>query len=67
MTAESHLHPAQIEAFRRMTPAQKLEIATRLRQAAWDIKAAAVRQRHPDWTEKQIQQEVRDVFLRAAG
>lgn len=63
----THLHPAQVEAFRRMTPAQKLALAARLRREAWDLKAAALRQRHPDWTEEQIQQKVRDVFLHATG
>ena len=50
-----------------MTPAQKLALAARLRREAWDLKAAALRQRHPEWTEEQIQQKVRDVFLHAAG
>ena len=44
------LHPAQIEAYRRMTPAQKLEIAFQLWRAARALKAASLRSEHPDWS-----------------
>jgi hypothetical protein len=61
-----HLHPAQIEAFRRMTPAQKLALAAQLWFEARELKAAALRARHPEWTEDEVQRKVRDVFLHAA-
>jgi hypothetical protein len=59
------LHPAQVAAFRRMTPAEKLEIALQLRQAAWELKAAGLRTQHPEWSEEQVQESVREIFLYA--
>jgi hypothetical protein len=60
---EPRLHPEQIEAYRRMSPERKLEVAAELRRAAWDLKAAGIRGQHPDWTEQQVHNEVRRVFL----
>lgn len=48
-----------------MTPAQKLRAAERLYYSARQLKAAALRAQHPDWTEEAIQQAVRDIFLYA--
>lgn len=49
----------QIEAWRRMTPAEKAAIVVGLTRAARDMMLAGVRHRHPGATE-------REVFLRAA-
>ena len=49
-----------------MTPAQKLAVALRLIHETRALKAAALRARHPEWTEEQIQRKVRDAFLFAA-
>jgi len=46
-----------------MTPAQKLRAAERLYWSARQLKAAALRAEHPDWTEEAIQQAVRQIFL----
>ncbi|MBI4817953.1 MAG: hypothetical protein HY791_16955 [Deltaproteobacteria bacterium] len=51
------------EIFRRMTPTEKLEAASRLWTSARELKAAALRATHPDWTEEQIWKEVRRAFL----
>lgn len=59
------LHPAQIDSYRRMTPAQKLEIAVQLWRAARALKAAALRAEHPDWSEDCVQEKVKEVFARA--
>ncbi len=59
------LHPAQVTAFRRMTPAEKLELAMKLREAAWELKTAGVRAQHPDWSEEQVRDRVREIFLYA--
>jgi hypothetical protein len=56
---------ARIQAVKAMTPAQKLEIATALYWSARELKAAGVRRLHPDWTEVQIQAEVRRIFMHA--
>jgi hypothetical protein len=45
-----------------MSPAQKLRPAER-RQ----LKAAALRAEHPDWTDEAIRQAVRTIFLYARG
>ncbi len=63
----NYLHPAQIEAFRRMSPAEKLALAARLWFEARELKAAALRARHPEWTEDEVQRKVRDVFLHAVN
>ena len=48
-----------------MTPAQKLRAAERLYWSARQFKAAALRAKHPEWTEEAIQQAVRQIFLYA--
>jgi hypothetical protein len=55
--------PEEIRILRAMTPAQKLEAAEEMYRAARDIKAAALRQQHPDWSEDEIRRKVREVFL----
>lgn len=54
-----------LKIIRAMTPAQKLQAAQRLYESAKQLKAAALRSQHPDWTEDQIHQAVRDAFLYA--
>jgi hypothetical protein len=51
--------------YRNMSYSQKWEEFLKLRKAAWDIKAAAVRMQHPDWTEHQVQEKVKEIFLYA--
>lgn len=46
-----------------MTPAQKLRAAERLYRSARELKAAALRARHPDWSDERIRREVREIFL----
>jgi len=48
-----------------MSPAQKLRVAERLYWSARQLKAAALRAEHPDWTEEAIVQAVRQIFLYA--
>ena len=48
-----------------MSPAQKLRAAERLYYSARQLKAAALRAVHPDWTDEAIRQAVRDIFLYA--
>jgi hypothetical protein len=48
-----------------MSPAQKLRAAERLYWSARQLKAAALRAEHPDWTEEAIQRAVRQIFLYA--
>jgi hypothetical protein len=48
-----------------MTPTEKLRAAQQLRDSAWSLKAAWLRQKHPDWTEVKVQAEVRKSFAHA--
>jgi hypothetical protein len=50
---------------RGMTPEQKLRAAQRLYDSARQLKAAALRDQHPDWSEEQIERAVRAAFLYA--
>lgn len=64
-TLDDTLHPAQIAAFRRMSPAEKLDLAMSLYWTARTLKADWLRQQHPDWTEDEVQAKVREIFLLA--
>ncbi len=46
-----------------MSPAQKLRAAEQLYYSARQLKAAALRAQHPDWTDEAIRQAVREFFL----
>lgn len=48
-----------------MTPAQKLRAAERLYYSARQLKTAALRAEHPDWTEEAVRKAVREIFLYA--
>jgi len=55
----------QIEVLRKMTGGQKLKLSMRLYWSARRLKAAWLRQQHPDWTEEQVQAEVTEIFKNA--
>ncbi|MFT4589398.1 MAG: hypothetical protein ACI9VS_004251 [Candidatus Binatia bacterium] len=57
----------QREIFKRMTPLEKLNAAARLRSSAWDLKAAYLKSRHPDWTNEEIHEAVKRNFMYARG
>lgn len=61
----SDLSPEYIAALRRMTGAEKLRAASELYWTARKIKAAGLRRLNPDWTEEQIAQRVKEIFLHA--
>jgi hypothetical protein len=56
---EEKMHPLQIAAYRRMTPAEKLDGMARLYWEAREILEAGIRMRHPDWTDQDVADEVR--------
>lgn len=62
---ESELTPEYIATLRRMSGAQKLRTASQLYWGARKIKAARLRQQHPAWTEAQVQQRVKEIFMHA--
>jgi hypothetical protein len=48
-----------------MSPAQKSRAAERPYYSARELKAAALRAEHPDWTDEAIREAVRQIFLYA--
>lgn len=48
-----------------MSYAEKWEEAKRLREVAVQLKTAGLKHLHPDWTDEQIKEEVRKIFLYA--
>ncbi len=61
----SHLHPAQRESLRAMTPARRLELGMQMIASARALQAAAIRAQHSDWTPEQVSAEVRRRWLYA--
>jgi hypothetical protein len=59
------LSPQEIEAFRRMPPARKLEIAAAMYLQGREWRRAALRAQHPDWSPEAIEIRLREV-IRAA-
>jgi hypothetical protein len=59
------VRPEQKCIYQSMTPEQKLLIAADLYHCARALKAAGLREQHPDWSEKQVQEKVREIFLYA--
>jgi len=48
----------QIEIFRRMTPAQRVDCCLRWTQFTCELARSAIRQEHPDWTQSQVDREL---------
>jgi hypothetical protein len=61
----SNLTPEYVATLRRMSGEDKIRTAFRLYWSARKLKAAALREQHPDWTEEEVQQRVKDIFLHA--
>jgi len=59
------MHPVQRRIFKEMSPERKLEVAEMLYYSARELKAAAFRARHPEWTEEEIEAKVKEAFLYA--
>ena len=57
--------PEQIRLFSAMTPDGRWAVARSLYRTARDLKRAGVEAEHPEWSEEQVLEEVRQQFLRA--
>ncbi len=57
------LHPEQIKPLRRMSPTARLKIAFQFMEEMRQLKASALRMQHPDWTQEQVAQALRE-FVR---
>ncbi|HRQ90604.1 MAG TPA: hypothetical protein PLA50_17555 [Bacteroidia bacterium] len=63
---EKELTPEYIETLRRMSGRQKLRSAFQLYWAARKLKAARLREQYPQWSEEQVQQRVKEIFMYAS-
>ena len=61
----SELTPEYIATLRKMTGEQKLRTAFSMYWGARKLKAARLRILHPEWSEEQIQQQVKEIFYYA--
>lgn len=52
----------QDEILRKLSPEKKLQAAARMYNFAKKLKTAFLAQQHPDWTEEQVEKEVREIF-----
>lgn len=61
--ADEPMHPMQVAAYRRMTVAQKLDQLAGMYKMAREMMAAGTRMRHPEWSDEEIEREVRERML----
>jgi hypothetical protein len=54
-----------VAVLRGMSGEQKLRSAFALYWSARNLKAAALRTQHPEWSEEDVQKRVREIFLHA--
>jgi hypothetical protein len=66
MTPEEGMRK-QTEVYRRMTGQQRLQVGFELNDWLRAFVRRGVKFEHPDWDERQVEQEVRRRFLLAAG
>jgi hypothetical protein len=59
------LHPEQVKALRKLTPAERLAISLRFIEQMRELRAAMLRKEHPEWTAEQISHALRDFVLNA--
>jgi hypothetical protein len=59
------LHPVQIEGFKRMSPARKLDMVCDLYETGIQLRVAGLRVTHPDWPQEQLEFEARRSLLHA--
>lgn len=62
----SDVSPEYAATLQRMTGQQKWRAAFQLYWAARDLKAMALRAQNPEWTEAQVQQRVKEIFMHAS-
>ena len=60
------IHPVQLEALQRVTPAQKIEAVAALYATGIRLRMAGLRMTHPDWADERLEFEARR-SLRHAG
>lgn len=64
-TMGTKITPEYADALRRLSGEEKWKTAFRLYWSARKLKAARLREQHPEWTEEQVQERVKEIFLYA--
>jgi hypothetical protein len=59
MQMQEPIHPAQIEALKRMSPEQKLQAVMNMWELSRQMLATQIRTNHPEWDEDSVWKEVR--------
>ena len=59
------LHPEQKRALQSMAPEEKLGVSMNLYYGARELKRAWLREMNPAWSEKQVEEKVRELFRHA--
>ena len=59
------LHPAQIAALRKMTPARRLEIGLGFIEEMRALRAAMLCKERPDWSSEELNAALREFVLHA--
>lgn len=59
------IDPKDVERYRQMTPAQKLQMVSDLYHTGIRLRMAGLRLEHPKWTEEQLEHEARRSLLHA--
>lgn len=65
MLSDEQTSPEQIAALRAMTGSRRWHLAEQLYWSARKIKAAGLRNQHPDWSEARLNDAVRQIFSNA--
>jgi Rv0078B-related antitoxin len=65
MLADEQTGPDQLAVLRAMSGARRLRLAEQLYWSARKMKAAGLRSQHPDWSEAEVNDEVRRIFSHA--
>ena len=53
------------EIIEKMSPQEKWNEVLRLRETAWQLKVAFLKAQNPNWTDEQIKEKVKKIFLYA--
>ena len=59
------IHPVQLEGFKCMTPAQKLQMVADLYATGIRLRVEGLRMAHPDWSDQKLDFEARRSLLYA--
>ncbi|MGI8819718.1 MAG: hypothetical protein ACR2ID_02425 [Chthoniobacterales bacterium] len=67
MFVEGGLHPEQVKALRKMSLQRRADLALGCIRSMRQLKKAALRSQHPDWSEERISAEARHLTAHARG